>query len=156
MTDNRTTELLPCPLCGDKVTEPLPKRWTNCLGDESWSASVACPACNLRIETRTVSYETERDAIEAVMAKWNTRTPEQAIAATLGSERNTSLDNVDAGRDAQFAEAMRRIVEKNTEFGVTDIEESHIKADELMCDLLLSHGYVETVDAFKNMRKWYG
>ena len=83
-------------------------------------------------------------------------TAEQAVAATLGSRRNASLDNVDAERDAEFAKAMRRIVERNTEFGVTDIEESHRKADELMCDLLLAHGYAGTVDAFKNMRKWYG
>ena len=63
--------------------------------------------------------------------------------------------NVDTERDATFAEAIRRIVEKNTDFGIVDIPRSHRQADELLCDLLLSHGYIETVDEFKSMRKWY-
>lgn len=60
--------------------------------------------------------------------------------------------NVDAERDAAFANALRRILEKHS----LDIEISHIQADELLCDLLLSHGYVKTVNEFKSMRKWYG
>ena len=70
-------------------------------------------------------------------------------------DRLQEAGNVDAERDAIFAKAIRRIVEKNTDFSIVDIGESHRQADELLCDLLLSHGYIETVDEFKSMRKWY-
>ena len=36
-----------------------------------------------------------------------------------------------------------------------DIEYSHIKADELMCDILRELGYSEGVEIFENMHKWY-
>lgn len=69
--------------------------------------------------------------------------------------RLQNAGNVDAEHDAVFANALRRIVENNTNFGSLDSELSHIQADELLCDLLLLHGYIETVDVFQNMRKWY-
>lgn len=144
MTDNRTTELEQ-----SKYKPPYDSRPMRMLRHHI--------ECDCLATRRGVLREIE-DLFAIELKKRDERIAEleQAIAATLGSRRNTSLDNVDAERDAEFAKAMRRIVERNTKFGVTDIEESHIKAEELMCDLLLAHGYTETVDAFKNMRKWYG
>jgi len=66
-------ELKPCPFCGNEVGEPLPKRWTNVLGDESWSAYTHCPECNFNLETSRCGYKTPVDAIEAAAKKWNTR-----------------------------------------------------------------------------------
>jgi len=40
-------------------------------------------------------------------------------------DRLQEAGNVDAERDAIFAKAIRRIVEKNTDFNIVDIEESH-------------------------------
>ena len=34
-------------------------------------------------------------------------------------------------------------------------EEGHIKADELLCELLAELGFTKTVQAFKALRKWY-
>lgn len=35
------------------------------------------------------------------------------------------------------------------------IEDAHIKADELMCKILIELGYEEGVDLFKKMEKYY-
>jgi adenylate cyclase class IV len=35
------------------------------------------------------------------------------------------------------------------------IEEAHIKADELMCEILTDLGYGEGIEIFKNMEKYY-
>lgn len=35
------------------------------------------------------------------------------------------------------------------------IETAHIKADELMCEILIELGYEEGVDLFKKMEKYY-
>ena len=48
-----------------------------------------------------------------------------------------------------FAEQMRRLDEK------CDTEEGHEKADALMCDVLVSLGFFEGVQVFKQMAKWY-
>jgi hypothetical protein len=72
MTDNRTTELLPCPICGSEPEYQAFNVSDNCHG------RIIC-ACGLEI--RQGRGET-RDDITII---WNTRTPEQAIAATLGS-----------------------------------------------------------------------
>ena len=66
------TTLLLCPFCGEEPWEPIPKRWTNAIGDESWSASVHCPECEITVKTECV-YETAEAAIEAAARKWNTR-----------------------------------------------------------------------------------
>lgn len=47
----------------------------------------------------------------------------------------------------------KRIIEECS--GRGDIESSHAKADELLCDLLKSLGYHETVKAFDELDKWY-
>ena len=36
-----------------------------------------------------------------------------------------------------------------------DTESSHIVADHLLCELLVKLGYVEVVDRFKALKKWY-
>ncbi len=74
-TDSNAT-LLPCPFCGGEAWEPLSKKWTNALGDESWSAYVHCPECNLTVETKSCGYETAGEAESAIIEEWNTRTPE--------------------------------------------------------------------------------
>ena len=56
-------ELKPCPLCGGKVA------WV--------SGAICCRRCGLELHHLTHSYELN-------IKTWNTRTPEQAIAATLG------------------------------------------------------------------------
>ena len=51
----------------------------------------------------------------------------------------------------KVAARMREI----SKMSIEDEEEAHVKADELMCEVLRELGYGEAVDVFKNMRKWY-
>lgn len=37
----------------------------------------------------------------------------------------------------------------------TDTEAGHSNADDILCELLESLGYTKTVEAFKNLEKWY-
>ena len=67
MSDDRTTELLPCPFCGGDD-----------LSEGPYSPYVICNGCGAFGPGN--SDVTHEEAIEA----WNTRTSEQAIAATLG------------------------------------------------------------------------
>ena len=48
----------------------------------------------------------------------------------------------------EFAEDMKKCTDSDPEY-------SHIRADELMCELLTSLGYKEGVDIFDKMSKWY-
>ena len=57
--------------------------------------------------------------------------------------------------DRKAAEELREIVRANTDGKVYDVDRGHYAADMLLCDVLLSHGYVELVDEFKSLRKWY-
>lgn len=50
---------------------------------------------------------------------------------------------------AEFERKMREISE------IDDSETKHIKADELMCEVLKSLGYEVGVEIFEKMRKWY-
>ena len=61
--------LLPCPFCGGEAT-----LWHN----KTWDYEVRCTKC--RVKTRQ-HHENENGAVD----DWNTRTPEQAVAATLWS-----------------------------------------------------------------------
>ena len=36
-----------------------------------------------------------------------------------------------------------------------DIEAKHGEADEILCELLRSFGYIEIVDAYNAIEKWY-
>ena len=36
-----------------------------------------------------------------------------------------------------------------------DIEEGHLRADELICDVLKSLGYEKGIELFENADKWY-
>ena len=74
MSDNRTTELLPCPFCGGEAKLSHYETFDN----DEWA--VECMGV-CEIQPATCLFFTKEQAIEA----WNTRTPEQAIAATLGS-----------------------------------------------------------------------
>ena len=67
------TTLRECPFCGGEVEPPIARKWTNCLGDKSFSASMRCHNCNLKIMTKSCVYETEEMAIAAMIAEWNTR-----------------------------------------------------------------------------------
>jgi hypothetical protein len=49
----------------------------------------------------------------------------------------------------EFAEKMKAIDEAG------DIEVSHVKADELLCEVLRELGYAEGVKIFSEMDKWY-
>lgn len=71
-------------------------------------------------------------------------TPEEAVAASLGKSKT-----LNAERDANFAEDMRYFASSK------DTEIAHYNADCLLCDILLSHGYSETVKVFEEMNKWY-
>ncbi len=54
-----------------------------------------------------------------------------------------------AGTPKEFAEKMYQLAESG------DAEADHVKADELMCQLLTSLGYGEGVKIFRDMYKWY-
>lgn len=92
MTDNRTTELLPCPICGGQPDFQHFNITPNVKG------RIIC-ACG--IELRQGKNDTEDD----MRIIWNTRTDysvqaenerkvEQAIVATLGSEREKALEKL--------------------------------------------------------------
>ena len=49
----------------------------------------------------------------------------------------------------EFRNKMQAIADKR------DIEEGHIEADDLMCELLKGLGYGEGVDIFEGMDRWY-
>lgn len=74
------SELKNCPFCGGKVREPLTKQWTNCIGDESWSASITCDSCELKINPREL-YETKAKAVAALIERWNTRAAHGMLTA---------------------------------------------------------------------------
>ena len=44
---------------------------------------------------------------------------------------------------------------KQWEFNEYDKEESHIKADYILCKLLKELGYTELVNTYNNVPKWY-
>ena len=90
---------------------------------------------------------------EDTNTRWLHQLQRRGTGAQTDEPKETG--SVDAERDSMFAKAIRRSVEKNTDSGTVNIELSHIQADELLCDLLLSHGYTETVDEFRNMERWY-
>lgn len=53
------------------------------------------------------------------------------------------------GIDAFVAEILRNLDEHE------DPEMAHIKADDLLLNLLDRYGYCKTVNAFRRMTKWY-
>lgn len=53
----------------------------------------------------------------------------------------------------QFEAEMRALFPYGVKY---DVEESHGKADELMCDILESLGYGDGVHVFQDAKKWYG
>jgi len=50
--------------------------------------------------------------------------------------------------DAAAAEMIRKCARQGP-------EEGHMKADEILCEILASYGYTETVEAFNALCKWY-
>lgn len=72
---------------------------------------------------------------------------------TLRAEDERQFFRRGLGRetDSYFADRLRR-------FGTSedfDTEEIHSKADEILCELLESLGYLKTVRAFRELPKWY-
>lgn len=88
------TTLLPCPFCGGEAEQPMARKWTNCFGDESFSASMRCYDCNLKISTKSCGYETEESAIAAIIATWNTRVICGTLTVEQGSEREKQLEEL--------------------------------------------------------------
>ena len=85
MTDSNATELLPCPFCGRRAT--IHSWWSS--DEECGKANVGCSR-----ESYSNGYECarifimrcdEKTARRDAMRIWNKRTPEQAVAATLGA-----------------------------------------------------------------------
>lgn len=63
-------ELLPCPFCGGKaVLEPYKAR-------KGYEATIQCNGVCI-LYMRTITYDTEEEAIETVVKRWNTRTPKE-------------------------------------------------------------------------------
>lgn len=75
------TTLLSCPICGNVELEPRTNRWINCLGDASYSAKIECENCNLVIETKSIGYKTEEEAINAIASTWSARTVHGTLTA---------------------------------------------------------------------------
>ena len=46
-------------------------------------------------------------------------------------------------------------VKQKYEIELDDKEDAHILADKVLCDLLESLGYVEIVEEFNSIHKWY-
>ena len=66
-------KLLPCPFCGgEAVLESYKAR-------KGYEATIQCNGgCILYMNT--ITYDTEEEAIEAVIKRWNTRTPKEREA----------------------------------------------------------------------------
>lgn len=63
-------ELKPCPFCGGKaVLEPYKAR-------KGYEATIQCNGGCLLYMT-TITYDTEEEAVETVVKRWNTRTPKE-------------------------------------------------------------------------------
>lgn len=63
-------ELLPCPFCGGKaVLEPYKAR-------KGYEATIQCNGGCILYMT-TITYDTEEEAVETVVKRWNTRTPKE-------------------------------------------------------------------------------
>ena len=124
------TILLPCPFCGEEPWEPSPKRWTNAIGDESWSAFVHCPECILTVETKSCGYETAEAAIEDAARKWNTR-------ATVGNGTLT-------------VEQVREAIEKRFDFDVwVPAERWQAIADELNATVGNGTCHMDFIDEYE-------
>lgn len=94
MTDK--TELLPCPFCGGEPEIRERKvHHTDWFGkDYRLMYRVRCTKCGAAIGGYSpVLFHRDSNGIEhGAGVDWNTRTPEQTIAATLGSEREKQLE----------------------------------------------------------------
>lgn len=51
----------------------------------------------------------------------------------------------------QAYEALERIKDR----GVTDTEEDHREADQILCSLLMNLGYEDVVRVYESITKWY-
>ena len=68
--EKKMAELLPCPFCGgEAVLEPYKAR-------KGYEATIQCNGGCLLYMT-TITYDTEEEAVETVVKRWNTRTPKE-------------------------------------------------------------------------------
>lgn len=56
--------------------------------------------------------------------------------------------------DEKALEILRKLHSCRT-IGEYDPEEAHVKADNLLCELLMELGYESIVLSYKEVRKWY-
>ena len=104
MTDNRTTELLPCPFCGGEAEIHPSNDW-----DVKFTGSTYFAWCD-KCETRGDYYNTEAEAIAA----WNTRA-ERTCRMEL-----TDLNSGSAYRDVWLCGECGGQVEQHTFLGKSD------------------------------------
>lgn len=94
---------------------------------------------------------TRQEAIEALIKKAYAFHGEEVkvLAMAIEALQQEQKQRHWVDTPEEFAKKMSRIAES------VDAEADHVKADELMCQLLTSLGYGEGVKIFRDMYKWY-
>lgn len=63
----------------------------------------------------------------------------------------SDYDPKNAKRNADYVTRMQEISEESKQ----DPESAHVKADDLLCEILTDLGYGDVVNIFNNMERWY-
>lgn len=71
---------------------------------------------------------------------------ERAFGALYGGNNTSTFKN---NIDSAIAKEIHSNCNNN------DFESDHLKADRILCKLLMKLGYTETVEAFNSVQKWY-
>lgn len=83
------------------------------------------------------------------MGYWDCDECVEALNMAIEALKKEPKERHWVGTPKEFAKKMSYLAESD------DPEADHIKADELMCQLLTSLGYGEGVKIFREMYKWY-